>query len=86
MGIVMKKGLRNYFLLLISIKDNANLLFNPLLPQWFFFVVFLFCFLNSFFRRHSLRISSYRLPTHSRDDHRNFFFIIPSEIEIKIFG
>ena len=46
---------------------------NPLLPEFFF---------SSFFETYP-KIGSLRLPTHSRDAHRNFF-MIPSYSKIEI--
>ena len=45
--------------------------FNPLLPEFIFIVVF-----------RDINIGSFRLPTHSRDAHRNFF-MIPSYFRIE---
>ena len=47
---------------------------NPLLPETFF----------SSILRYSLKMGSYRLPTHRRDTRRKFFSMIPSYFKNEI--
>ena len=48
-----------------QICNHAYRPFNPLLPEYILFLVVF---------RHIVKIGSFRLPTHSRDTHRKFFW------------